>query len=947
MRTASRTRTALRRGALALALPVVLAAVIVVWPVTVRGEVTDAAGPVTGAVVRQRASERAAVTDEAGRFSLRLRGLAPHRMITAWKDGYYVAAADLSRDGHDLKLILKPYTQEDNPHAAWLPSNPDANEPLACGNCHPTLHAQWRRDAHSSTARNPVVLTMYSGEDVAGNRNVGPGFLRDFPGEAGNCSSCHAPGAAANNPDGVDLRRLSGEASNGVFCQFCHLIHDARVPYAETTTGVNSISLRRAPAGEHLFIGPYDDVPEPDTFRPIQRESQVCASCHSGSYWGVPAYASFDEWQASSYATRGIQCQDCHMKPDGRMTRFATACLPGYTRLPFLAETFCRLQACIDCHVSTPADERGDPTTANALAPSRAPADVFTHLSPGSRDEATLRQSVTMIVTATQGSDGVLVDVAITNSGAGHHVPSDSPMRNMILLVTARDSKGQALAYLGGERVPAWGGVGDAAAGNYAGQPGKGFAKILVDYEGEAPAPQWRNGIRIQSDNRIAAEATDISSYTFAPTTGGRLATIEVRLIYRRAFKPWADSKGWDIPDIVMAQAKKQAKRVQQAVLGAQPSVSTPAAPRGQVYTAAALARPERCAACHAAEGKAWQGSGHANATTSPLYRAWYKTASQRTQGESGPFCAGCHTPIAALNGQVRSRWAWFGREDFTPDEHAIKGVTCDVCHSIASASVKGDGAFTLSSIPTLTAQGVHARRDASPVLAGSQACAACHEATNPANGLPVMTTFSEWQRSPFASGPGAKTCQECHFQAGQHGALLPGDLTGAARVTVLPARESEDKRTLSLPIEVANVGAGHDLPTGAAELCLMWLEVTVHDANGRRVYASGLPNEYGDPGPEAVTYGVKWRDADGQPTDRLWEAVSLLRDHHIAAGAAVVETYTFDAPAGAPRPLSVRAVLKYRKSSGYLSALMTIYLKDTVPPAPVIDMAVAEAALP
>ena len=38
---------------------------------------------------------------------------------------------------------------------------------------------------------------------------------------------------------------------------------------------------------------------------------------------------------------------------------------------------------------------------------------------------------------------------------------------------------------------------------------------MLEDWDGTAPAPQWRNGVRILSDNRIPARATDVSQYTF------------------------------------------------------------------------------------------------------------------------------------------------------------------------------------------------------------------------------------------------------------------------------------------------------------------------------------------------------------------------------------------------------------------------------------------------
>jgi len=53
------------------------------------------------------------------------------------------------------------------------------------------------------------------------------------------------------------------------------------------------------------------------------------------------------------------------------------------------------------------------------------------------------------------------------------------------------------------------------------------------------------------SDNRIAVFAADSSTYTFVPAAEDKI-TVEVVLIFRRAFIDLADRKGWQVPDIVM-----------------------------------------------------------------------------------------------------------------------------------------------------------------------------------------------------------------------------------------------------------------------------------------------------------------------------------------------------------------------------------------------------------
>jgi hypothetical protein len=148
------------------------------------------------------------------------------------------------------------------------------------------------------------------------------------------------------------------------------------------------------------------------------------------------------------------------------------------------------------------------------------------------------------------------VTVALTNEGAGHHVPTDSPLRHLLLLVEAVDDAGRPLPQRAGPVVPAWGGVGNPAEGHYAGLPGKAFAKVLRDqWTGHAPSGAYWNPTSVVSDNRLAALATDESRYVFgAPERGG--AAVHVRLLFRRAFLELSRQKGWQDPDRLMAEQR-------------------------------------------------------------------------------------------------------------------------------------------------------------------------------------------------------------------------------------------------------------------------------------------------------------------------------------------------------------------------------------------------------
>jgi hypothetical protein len=1007
----------------------------------VSGIVTDAAGPVAGATVRLRGGLESTTTDESGRFTLSFRGPALHRVVTAWKEGYYPAGADLTpsppslsgKGAGGLGLILKPHPTADDPTYQWLTSNPDPNVALGCGHCMAT-YDEWKLDAHALSATNPRFLSVYNGTDLAGQPSAGPGFRRDSPGDPGNCAMCHAPAAALAHGGAADMNRLTGVETEGTPCDLCHKIGDVTLDAAtglphQSLPGVQAYRLYRPAAGTQIFFGTLDDIPRRVSYSALEKESRFCAPCHSGGWWGVSAYASYDEWLASPYAAEGVTCQACHMPSSGGTSILTSRCAPakpdvtGPRLLRDLSELLCRARGCVECHRKPADDPARNPLPNFTLIPDRPAETIHTHKMTGIGDEAFMRSAVAMTVTATQGPDGVLVDVAITNVAAGHDIPTDSPMRNMILVVTARDAQGNALPYLGAQIVPAWGGTNSPSQStnsqstsyqstDYAGLPGKGFAKILEDWDGTAPAPQWRNGVRILSDNRIPARATDVSRYAFglspaetslippapllSPARGekgedptplpsqGRGAGgdrfVSARLIFRRAFKPWMDAKGWNEPDLILAETTVKAARTDEPVLSALPQPHpAPLFPPSQATTitgerlaATDLPAAEQCIACHGqgAAGQAvresgdaspqakdaaagWQASGHAVATTAPLYRAWFKAADHDTQGAISPYCAGCHTPIGLLSGQIRSRWAWSGRELHPLDTRARAGVSCAVCHAIVEAGV-GNAAYIIApECASLTNHGSHSTQDAvcnpQSAIHNPQFCAPCHEATNPTTGVPVMTTYSEWQASRFNTGDPAttKTCQDCHFAEGRHGALRPEDLKAAARMEILLPPEATPGKELELRVQVSNIGAGHDLPTGAAELRQLWLAVTVTDATGREVFSSGRTNEYGDPVEGSVTYGVTWRDAAGRPTGRLWEAAGIVQDRRMPAGGAVTETYRFVLPADARGPLAARAALNYRAAAGYLTALMTIYLGAEVPPAPVIELAAAEARIP
>jgi hypothetical protein len=143
----------------------------------------------------------------------------------------------------------------------------------------------------------------------------------------------------------------------------------------------------------------------------------------------------------------------------------------------------------------------------------------------------------------------------VKNDKTGHHMPTDHPARNILLVVSVTGLDGKPLTMNWGESVPTWGGEGDAPE-DYAGRPGKGYAKILEELWTEiSPTAAYWNPTVLREDTRIAALASDVTNWGFAAPAIGGPVRVSARLIFRRAFRTLQKQKDWDAPDILMNTA--------------------------------------------------------------------------------------------------------------------------------------------------------------------------------------------------------------------------------------------------------------------------------------------------------------------------------------------------------------------------------------------------------
>lgn len=550
-------------------------------PATISGVVTNANGPVAGAIVQVQGTPNQTTTGADGAFRLHGEGLggATVATVTAWVEGHYIGWTNLDPQkptwqtgGTGVAITLRPLFEGDNPEYTWF-SAEGVSGSASCGLCHREYN-EWKQDAHSQAAVNPRFISMFRGANVQGQRSqptqfasdgkstlppdpalpdYGPGFRLDNPERAGTCANCHAPAGAKTATTntcalsgchssvtadraattGLDLRGVSpvgmaGIATEGVPCELCHKVRNVTLdpgtglPYPDMP-GLMSLKLARPSGDNQLFFGTLTDVSrERDSYLPLQSQSAFCAACHFGVFGGVVSnmkvtggtviYNSYGEWLNSPYSdpNSGMfrTCQACHMPAKNTQ----------YSVFP----------------------QRGGVARDYAI--------YNDHTMPGASSAALLQNTVTMTATATRNGGTLAVQVSLTNDRAGHAVPTDAPMRSVMLVVEATDAAGKPIALQAGSTLPDW-------TGDYAGRAGKAFARVLRDnWSGETPATAFWRPVTEVADTRLFPFVTDTTTYQF-DLSAGATGTVKAKLVYRRAFQKLAQQKGWNDPDLIMAEA--------------------------------------------------------------------------------------------------------------------------------------------------------------------------------------------------------------------------------------------------------------------------------------------------------------------------------------------------------------------------------------------------------
>jgi len=420
--------------------------------------------------------------------------------------------------------------------------NPDYQPPAAnqsCIGCHFQYYQEWTGARHAGAANNFWVRDLYSGDGSPGGA-AGYVFRDTHAADnSGLCATCHAPLEDVFTPGELNFDDVVTPAGrDGVTCLACHQISHVN-DNVDALHHLGNATYRfpqaDAQTSFHVFgaLPDTDRIPMQNVYQPQFKESQFCASCHEykNPTTGAPGQATYSEWLASPYAIPGPEfrsCQDCHMP------------------------------------------SRGDTGSIGSGGPERPASQRHSHAFVGATAE-TLSANIDLRTVLAREGQTLRVDAEVENR-AGHAFPSGISIRNAVLHVEARIG-GVRLQQTGGPTIPFWGSddVPGVQAGDVAGRPGRGYAKLLagrINGSGAVVSPVLFIDAESATDTLIPSAAIDISQYRFAVPPGtpeSAVVTMDVRLLYRRAWRALAVTKGWTqtpggMPVEIQVQQRQQSQ---------------------------------------------------------------------------------------------------------------------------------------------------------------------------------------------------------------------------------------------------------------------------------------------------------------------------------------------------------------------------------------------------
>jgi hypothetical protein len=263
------------------------------------------------------------------------------------------------------------------------------------------------------------------------------------------CLKCHAPTVRVTG----DYDLTEPITKEGVTCDFCHTIKGVDLSKQDPFEYALG-PVKRGPFKSNLEIG------HRNLYSEIHLKAEFCAGCHEVvNENGFHVMSTYTEWKRGPYAEQGIQCQNCHMP-----------------------------------------EEFGVPIVNPEIA--KTQHNVTAHKFLGGHSQINITRAATLTQVIDKAEDHISVVVYVTNSEAGHSLPTGIPSRKVILTVRLLDPDGNVL---GDKEVV--------------------YRRVLIDGEGkEIPEENIKDmflkATSVKSDNRIKPKETRREEFSFSIPKG-------------------------------------------------------------------------------------------------------------------------------------------------------------------------------------------------------------------------------------------------------------------------------------------------------------------------------------------------------------------------------------------------------------------------------------------
>ena len=400
--------------------------------------------------------------------------------------------------------------------------NSPLTSPEYCGSCHQRIFQEWKTSRMAKDINNRKVYQFYTGEHGTGGFD-GLGFKPMKKGETGDCADCHFPLLSLKaHKEGkeVDLGiAMNEKKDHGISCIFCHSVASVHIKQDANGRYHTRISDTVTLGRSDTHYGPLKDSKSPvhkSQYSALHKTSELCGSCHLNQekFLSISTYKDWKEAFDSGKTDK--TCQQCHM--------------------PLI-----------------------EGEVASAIGgPKRK--GLRQHTFVGSYDPAMLKKALSLNVDSKISANKLIVNTTVENIGAGHKVPGSGPIRNVILKIDVTDEQGHKLIYSGDKKglLPPLAGMGNPKTGkrdenDWAGMPGKMYAKAYQSkpMPGTGKVLVGVGGFLAEGvafDTTLKVKVPDHARFEFKlPENKNQKIKIHAQLIYRDAFKPVSDKKGWKL----------------------------------------------------------------------------------------------------------------------------------------------------------------------------------------------------------------------------------------------------------------------------------------------------------------------------------------------------------------------------------------------------------------